>query len=158
VADDAPVSGPDQAEQRLLASINRDRAAAGLPGLQWDDAAAAVARGYSEEMRGTGSVAHISPTSGSAVDRVRAAGIPTTVVLENVARAYGLNEVHHALMTSPGHRANIMSTAATHIGIGVAFGDDSTGRRELFITQVFTRAPPSVAGAGRERAGGGGVR
>ncbi len=154
VPDDAPVSGPDQAEQRLLASVNRDRAAAGLPGLQWDDAVAAVARGYSEEMRSTGVVAHISPTSGSAVDRVRAAGVATRIVLENVARAYGLNEVHQALMNSPGHRANIMSTAATHVGIGVAFGDDSSGRRELFITQVFTRVSP--ISAGRERAGGGG--
>jgi hypothetical protein len=35
-----------------------------------------------------------------------------------------------------------MSAIATHVGIGVAFGDTDTGRRELFLAQVFTRVPP----------------
>jgi hypothetical protein len=37
-----------------------------------------------------------------------------------------------------------MSTAATHLGIGVVFGDEVSGRREIFITQVFTRVPPKI--------------
>ena len=82
--DDTPAASPEDAEHRLLADINRDRTAAGLPFLRWDDALAAVARAYSEEMRRTHVVAHISPTSGSAADRVRAAGIRTAIVLENV--------------------------------------------------------------------------
>ena len=139
--DDVPAT-VDEAERRLFASVNRDRAAAGLPALVWDDPLAAVARAYSDEMRRTKLVAHISPTSGSAADRVRAANIRTAVVLENVARAYGVDEAHQALMNSPGHRANLMSSVATQIGIGVAFGDGSSGRREMFITQVFTRVPP----------------
>ena len=141
---DAPVTHPDEAEQRLLALVNRDRQAAGLPGLLWDDRVAAVARGHSEEMRRTRVVAHISPTTGSPADRVRAAKIKTAVVLENVARAYGVGEAHSALMNSPGHRTNIMSTSATHIGIGIVFGDEVSGRREIFIAQVFTRVPPKV--------------
>jgi len=143
-SDDAPVTQPDEAEKRLLALVNRDRQAAGLPGLLWDDRVAEVARGHSEEMRRTKNVAHISPTTGSAADRVRAAKIKTAVVLENVARAYGVGEAHQGLMNSPGHRTNIMSASATHIGIGVVFGDDVSGRREIFITQVFTRVPPKV--------------
>src|SRR4029078_12182525 len=51
---------------------------------------------------------------------------------------------HQALMNSPGHRANLMSSVATHIGIGVAFGDSASGRREMFITQVITRVPPPL--------------
>src|SRR5205814_113790 len=42
------------------------------------------------------------------------------------------------------HRANVMSNIATHIGIGVAFGEEISGRREIFITQVFTRVPPKI--------------
>ncbi|HEX7843890.1 MAG TPA: CAP domain-containing protein, partial [Kofleriaceae bacterium] len=144
VHDDAPVASPEEAEHRLLADVNRDRAAAGLPFLLWDDALAGVAHAYAEEMRRTHVVAHISPTSGSASDRVRAAGIKTAVVLENVALAYGVNEAHEGLMNSPGHRANILSSVATHIGIGVAFGDEVSGRREMFVTQVFTRVPPKI--------------
>ena len=143
-ADDAPVTTTEDAERRLLALVNRDRQAAGLPALIWDDKVAAVARGHSEEMRRTKNVAHISPTTGSAGDRVRAAKIRTAVVLENVARAYGVGEAHQGLMNSPGHRANITSRTATHLGIGVVFGDEVSGRREIFITQVFTRVPPKV--------------
>jgi uncharacterized protein YkwD len=142
--DDAPVSDPREAESRLLAMMNRDRAAANLPALLWDDRVADVARAHSAEMRKTKNVAHISATTGSAADRVRAAKIKTAVVLENVARAYGLGEAHQGLMNSPGHRANVMSHAATNVGIGVVFGDEISGRREIFITQVFTRVPPKV--------------
>jgi len=142
--DDAPAATPEEAEQRLLANVNRDRTAAGLAALAPDERLTAVARGYSDEMHRTRVVAHISPTTGSSADRVRAANIRTGVVLENVARAYGVNEAHQGLMNSPGHRANIMSAIATHIGIGVAFGDEISGRREIFITQVFTRVPPKI--------------
>jgi uncharacterized protein YkwD len=142
--DDPPAATPEDAEHRLLANLNRDRAAARLPALVWDDRVAAVARGHSEEMHRTHDVAHISPTTGSAADRVRAAKIRTGVVLENVARAYGVNEAHDGLMNSPGHRTNLMSGVATHVGIGVVFGDEVSGRREMFITQVFTRVPPKI--------------
>ncbi len=142
--DDAPISDPAAAEQRLFALVNRDRTAAGLPALQWDPRAAEVARGHSEEMRATKVVAHISPRTGSAADRVRVAGIKTAVVLENVARAYGIGEAHEGLMNSPGHRANILALAATNLGVGVVYGEEVSGRREIFVTQVFTRVPPKL--------------
>lgn len=146
--DDPPAATPEDAEHHLLANLNRDRVAAGLPALSWDERVAAVARGHSEEMHRTHNVAHISPLTGSAADRVRAAKIKTGVVLENVARAYGVNEAHDGLMNSPGHRANILSGDVTHVGIGVTFGDEVSGRREMFITQVFTRVPPKIERAG----------
>jgi len=145
--DDGGVIDPTEAAQRLLALLDRDRKAAGLQPLIWDDRVAKVAQGHSEEMRRTKVVAHVSPTTGSAADRVRAAGIKTAVVLENVARAYGVGEAHAGLMNSPGHRANLMSPTATHVGIAVVLGDDVSGRRELFVTQVFIRIPPKVDAA-----------
>jgi uncharacterized protein YkwD len=145
--EDGGVIDPAEAAQRLFALVNRDRKAAGLPALIWDDRVGKVARAYSEEMRRTKLVAHISPTSGSAADRVRVAGIKTAVVLENVARAYGVGEAHAGLMNSPGHRANLMSPTATHVGIGVVPGDKVSGRPELFVTQVFIRIPPKIDAA-----------
>jgi uncharacterized protein YkwD len=141
--DDADLPA-DEAERRMLALVNRDRQAAGLSPLLWDDRVAAVSRGHSADMRKTKIVAHISPTTGSAADRVRAAGIKTAMVLENVARAYGAGEAHTGLMNSPGHRANVLAPQATHIGIGVVLGEEVSGRREMFITQVFTRVPPRL--------------
>jgi hypothetical protein len=142
--DDTPITDPVEAEKRLLALVNRDRQAAGLDALLWDERVADVSREHSKEMRRTKVVAHVSPTTGSAADRVRAAKIKTPVVLENVARTYGIGEAHFGLMNSPGHRANIMSHTATHIGIGVVFGDEVSGRREIFITQTFSRVPPKI--------------
>lgn len=77
--------------------------------------------------------------TGSVVDRVRAARIPTRIVLENVARGFGLREAHQALMDSPGHRANALSAEVTHVGIGVALGAPVSGRREIYITEIFLR-------------------
>ena len=45
--DDVAVTSPVDAEHRLLADVNRDRLAAGLPALLWDDRLAEVARGHS---------------------------------------------------------------------------------------------------------------
>jgi uncharacterized protein YkwD len=142
--DDVPPTDPVESERRLLAMLNRDRQTANLPPLVWDERLADVARKHSTDMFTTKIVAHISPTTGSAADRVKVAKIKTAVVLENVARAYGLGEAHQGLMNSPGHRANIMSHVATHVGIGVVLGEPISGRREVFITQVFTRVPPRI--------------
>ena len=142
---DVPVARPDQAERYLLASVNRDREAAGLTSLAWHEAIAAVAREHSDEMRTTRAISHISPTTGTVVDRVRAARIPTRILLENVARGFGLLEAHRALMNSPGHRANLMSDEVNQIGIGVVFGDEVAGRRELYITEIFLRGVPATA-------------
>lgn len=142
--DDGVITASDEAERRLLALMNRDRQAAGLGTLLADDRVTGVSRAHSEDMRKTKIVAHISPTTGSAADRVHAAGIRTALVLENVARAYSVGEAHAGLMNSPGHRANILSPQATHVGIGVVLGEEVSGRREMFLTQVFTRVPPKV--------------
>src|SRR5262249_23558916 len=78
-------------------------------------------------------------TTGSVVDRVRAAHIPTRVVLENVARGFGVREAHRAMMNSPGHRANVMSGEVTHVGIGVVLGAPVSGRRAICVTEIFLR-------------------
>ena len=142
-ADDGPVA-PDVAEKRLFELVNQARRAAKLPALVWDAQLAQIARAHSEDMRQSGIVAHVSPTTGSAADRVKAAGIRTAVVLENVARAYGVGEAHEGLMNSPGHRANILSRSATNLGVGVVLGNEVGGRREMFVTQLFTRVPPKI--------------
>jgi len=135
------------AEKEFVRLVNAARKKRGVPPLTIDPAVMKVARTYSEEMRRTGVVAHVSPTTGSASDRVKAAGIRTPAVLENVARAYGIGEAHRGLMNSPGHLTNIVSKLVTHIGIGVVLGENIGGRRELFVTQVFIRIPPPISAA-----------
>lgn len=138
-AETVPVTSTEDAETRLLAMLNRDRQRHGLAPLALDERVSVIARKHSQEMFETGVVAHLSPTTGSAADRVKAGGVSSAVVLENVARAYGVAEAQEGLMNSPGHRANILSRDATHVGIGVVLGQEVAGSRELFVTQLFTR-------------------
>ena len=59
--------------------------------------------------------------------RVRAVGIRTPVVLENIARAYGVAEAQSGLMNSPGHRAIITDCGLTEAGFSaVSNGDKMT--------------------------------
>jgi uncharacterized protein YkwD len=136
---DEQAATPAQAEQVVLRLLNADRARAGLGPLAWDDALAGVARGHSLDMAAHGFFGHVSPTTGSAADRMRRAGVDAMLILENVARAFTPGEAERGLMNSPGHRANILNRDATHVGVGVAF-DGSSGR-ELLVTQLFSRPP-----------------
>jgi uncharacterized protein YkwD len=142
--DDAPVGDIAETERRLFDLLNADRLDAGLPPLVWSDKAASIARKHSVEMRDKGFVGHVSPTSGGAADRAKAGGLATPLVLENIARAYSPREAEEGLMNSPGHRANLLSPHATHVGVGVSLGDEGTGQRALYVTQLFYRVSPTV--------------
>ncbi len=149
---DPPPKTREEAEQRMLGLVNIDRANHKLPPLQLDRRLTGIARLHSDEMLRTGEVGHISKTTGSAGDRVKAGGVASAVILENIASAYGVAEAQTGLMGSPGHRANVLSTDVTHIGIGITLGRALGGRRELLVTQVFVRIPPRIeAGAVRRQ-------
>ena len=145
--DDHPVTSVADAEQRMQVLVNRDRAAAGLAPVADDPLLAAVARAHSQEMARTGVVGHVSPTTGDASDRALRANIRTGLLLENIARAYGIAEAEAGLMNSPGHRANLLTPGVTHVGIGIEVGAEVGGRRELFVTQMFRRVPPPMDAA-----------
>jgi hypothetical protein len=83
-------------------------------------------------------VGHTSQTTGTAADRVARAGVRTGLVLENVGRGYTSEEVHQSLLDSSGHRANVVSADATHIGVGAVI--DREGERAAYLaTEVFVR-------------------
>lgn len=125
------------AEARLLALVNRDRAAAGLPPLAIDTRLADAARAHSQDMADHEFVAHISPTTASAVERVARVGLTPDLLLENVCRAYSAEDAESGFMASPGHRGNILDRRARFIGIGVAAGRELAGFVPLFVTQLM---------------------
>jgi len=126
-----------EAEARLLALVNRDRASAGLSPLAIDARLAEAARAHSRDMADHDFVAHISPTTGSAVERVGRVGLTPDLLLENVGRAYSADDAESGFMASPGHRGNILDRRARFIGIGVAAGRDMAGSVPLFVTQLM---------------------
>ncbi|MCA9711021.1 MAG: hypothetical protein KDK70_34585, partial [Myxococcales bacterium] len=130
--------------------LNEERERRGLPSLQWDADAAAIAAGHSEDMRDHDYVGHRSPSSGEVTDRFEAAGVRSTVVRENVALGYGPKGIHESLMSSPGHRVNILATDVSHVGIGVVMGDPRSPSlpRPVYATQNFFQKPGAGVPAG----------
>jgi uncharacterized protein YkwD len=135
--DDGDVIDPDDAEQELLALINQSRMAAGLTALRWDNRLAAIARSHSRDMLKGGFVAHVSPTTGDTLTRVKRAGLAFPLVVENVGEEGGVLQAHRGVMASPGHRANVVNPKVTHVGIGVVVKPNSSGY--LFVTELFAQ-------------------
>jgi uncharacterized protein YkwD len=129
---------PARAERELLGLINGERTARGLSPLRLDRRLSDVARAHSEEMAATGVVAHLSPRTGNAADRVKKAGVMPILVAENVGRAYSAGQAHRGFMTSPGHRGNVVEPRITAIGLGIVAGRTESGMVPLFVTELFT--------------------
>ncbi|HVB65380.1 MAG TPA: CvpA family protein [Nitrolancea sp.] len=118
-------------EQKMLQELNDSRAAHGLAPLKDDPQLRAVAAAHSSEMLQLGYFSHTSPLHGTPTDRAQAAGIPFTALGENIAYAPTVDVAERGLMRSPGHRANILSTEFTRVGIGVVVTP--------FGTRMFTQ-------------------
>ncbi len=127
---------PAEGEQELFALMNHDRRAAGLAPLIWDNRLAAIARSHSREMATRRYVAHVSPITGDAEARVRAAGLGFSLVSENVGQEGGFRQAHKGFMGSPGHRANVVNPRLTHVGVGVVAVDVRSGS-PFYITELF---------------------
>lgn len=132
--------------------LNQERKKRGLAPLAWDPPAAAVAYRHSRDMHDNGFVGHVSPRSGDVTARFTRAGLGGRVIRENVARGYGPQGIHASLLSSPGHRANLLATDVTHVGIGVVIGEPETNvagaPRPVFATQNFYKKPGADVPAG----------
>jgi hypothetical protein len=83
--------------------------------------------------------AHVSPSARTPWDFFRAEDYPYLAAGENLAIDFlTAQEAHTALMNSPTHRANILNSAYTEIGVAVG---QSTfqGRTSIVLTQYFGR-------------------
>jgi uncharacterized protein YkwD len=80
---------------------------------------------------------HNSPKYGSPFDMMKSFGIKFVHAGENIAGNQTVQAAHNALMNSPGHRQNILSTDYTHIGIGIQKG----GSYGNMFTQQFISKP-----------------
>lgn len=130
---DLKVEPDPQAEEQMLALVNEERVNVGLPPLTLDQRLVPIARQHSEEMFRLRYFAHQSPVNGSPFDRIEAAGIRYSRAGENLAYAQSVAVAHRGLMSSQGHRENILRPEFTRIGIGVV----SAGPYGKMFTQMF---------------------
>lgn len=123
-------------EQQVVELVNKERVNRGLAPLKHNAELSRVARFKSQDMIDKKYFSHQSPTYGSPFEMMEKFGLRFSAAGENIA--YGqrtAQEVVNTWMNSPGHRANILSAAYTHIGVGVAKMANGT----LYWTQMFMK-------------------
>jgi uncharacterized protein YkwD len=129
----APSSPVDQA---IVDLTNIERSRQGLGLLRIEERLSHAARLQAEQLGRAGRLDHVLPDAQypRPEDRLAAAGYPWQAYGENLA--FGYPDARSAVdgwMNSPGHRANIVGTAFTEIG--VAHAADANGR--IYYAQVF---------------------
>ncbi len=136
--DESGIRTAADAEGLMTRLVNADRRRFGLPALKSDPRLAAIAREHSRDMAAHGYFGHVSPSEGGLARRLAEAHYAMRFSGENISRADSIYEAEEALMMSPGHRANILATEPTVIGVGIV-PVVSGGQREWVITQLFAR-------------------
>lgn len=132
---DVPQEGEDGIlafESEVVSLVNAVRAQYGLSALSIDPELCQVARYKSQDMAEKGYFAHESPTYGSPFQMMQSFGISYRTAGENIA--YGQQTpqaVVNAWMNSSGHRANILNSSFTQIGVG--FYADGYYWTQMFI-------------------------
>jgi uncharacterized protein YkwD len=116
----------DEVQSRVLADVNKARTKAGASKLKEYSALNTVAVNWSKRQAAAEEMSHNPNYAKQIPPGWSAAG-------ENVAYGYSPTAVTGAWMDSPGHRANILRTSFTHIGIGVACSESGSP----YYTQVF---------------------
>lgn len=123
-------------EQQVVNLVNKERAAAGLPALTVNATLSKVAEAKAADMRDNHYFDHQSPTYGSPFDMMRQFGVSYTSAGENIAKGQRTpEEVMNGWMNSPGHRANILNSNYTQIGVGYVTDSNGTG----YWVQEFIR-------------------
>ena len=133
-SDTGTVSSVNSMEKQVASLTNSKRKAAGLGSLTLDSQLSKLARMKAEDMAKKGYFSHTSPTYGSAFDMMKKYGVSYRTAGENIAKGQKTPEaVMNGWMNSSGHRANILSSTYTHIGVGYA--KDSKGN--TYWVQIF---------------------
>lgn len=118
----------------ILSLVNKERAAAGLSQLILDTEVNAAAQLKAEDMAKNRYFSHNSPTYGSAFDMLKNQGISYRTAGENIASEQPTSEaVMRGWMNSQGHRANILGSSYSRLGVGYAV--DSSGK--TYWVQIF---------------------
>jgi len=133
-------SPTSMADLTLLNAANRDRAAAGLPPLQWDGALAAAAHQHALRMAQMNTLSHQFPGEPPTQDRARRAGARFSMIAENVAEGPSVTGLHIQWMNSPPHRANLLDKELNSVGISVVQSGNM-----LFAVEDFSVAVPSMS-------------
>jgi hypothetical protein len=128
----APASASSDPASSLVAATNQARAAAGVASLSVSGDLAAAATRQAQNMAASGVLYH-TPGLNSAI-------CCWVVLGENVGEGPSAARLQAAFMASPEHRANILRTSFTQIGVGSAIDHKGT----LWVSEIFRRPSGTV--------------
>lgn len=121
-------------ENQVIQLTNQERAKNGLKALTPNWELSRVARYKAMDMRDKNYFSHTSPIYGDPFTMIKNFGITYRSAGENIAAGQATpQEVVKAWMNSPGHRANILNSGYTQIGVGYAQG----GSYHYYWSQMF---------------------
>ncbi len=129
----APSSGLTADEAKMVNLVNQARTGQGVKPLNVNSQLVTLARRKSQDMVDKKYFSHTSHTYGSPFDMMKNAGVKYSTAGENIAGAATTESAHQSLMNSPGHRANILNSSFTQIGIGIISGS----QYGKMFTQMF---------------------
>jgi uncharacterized protein YkwD len=118
-------TSPTSQEAAVLRAVNDFRSAYRLGGLRWNATLAAIARRHSQEMAGSGTLAHDASLPSRVED--------WTMLGENVGVGPDVYSIEDEFENSADHRRNLLSRTVD-VGIGVIADGDW-----IWVTQVFVR-------------------
>ncbi|MBF6594276.1 MAG: CAP domain-containing protein [Thermaceae bacterium] len=143
--------GQTALELEVLQRTNQARLEHGLPPLQWENLAYKAAMGHAQDMLNRNYFAHETPEGLTSADRMWAAGLMEVVCGENLASFSGYpdGEIPQRSLTgwmnSPGHRANLLNSNYTHLGVALVRKGDKVMVVQNFVGRPFdpqiTRTP-----------------
>jgi len=120
--------------REVLTLTNAERTDIGLPELTWDDTLAGVAAAHAEDMINRDFFAHDNPDGQDVGNRATAAGYLWQWIGENLAAGQQTPaEAVEGWMNSAGHRANILRTEFSVLGVAYRQG----GTHGTYWVQVF---------------------
>jgi hypothetical protein len=132
----------------LVDLANDDRADNQLASLSFNPTLAAAAKLKAKDMANNQYFAHTSPYDASKTPWywLGVAGYSFTAAGENLAIDFSdSDDVNRAWMESPGHRANILNSKFSEVGIAIEHGEFE-GRPTIYVVQLFGK-PRAVAAA-----------
>jgi cysteine-rich secretory family protein len=125
---------PSAEDQLLLDATNRERSAAGLQPLEWDEALATAARQHAQVMASQNLLLHQCLDEPPLEQRAAKAGARFSMIAENIAVGPNPETIYSGWMHSPGHRKNILNAEVSAVGIATMRGSGG-----LFAVQDFSR-------------------
>ena len=149
----------DSLKADVLARINRDRAAAGLPPVKWDDGAAKVADAFCRQQVREATNGHfltdgVPPYARTAFSGVFGAQSENSVSWITTAKSFSESPTDLALLghdgmmaekpPADGHRRTILDPEATHVGVGYAVSQGRFQMAQEFLTRTLERLTLSL--------------